>query len=157
MVSLRLWGLGQRWYFVSMVLGSVGYRTCCLLYITLASSLSSKHDFAHCRSSKQHAYCTSLLATDDFLLVFYGDFRSADGTIVVLQSAKFHTPNCSTIGADFHRAMAATVPAEKFLIGRRQQQFLLCFTVIATDNQWYRWQRWKADISQLNLPHGTNN
>ena len=32
-VSLKLWGLGLKWYFVSVVPGSVGFMTCCLLYI----------------------------------------------------------------------------------------------------------------------------
>jgi len=33
-------GLGLRWYFVSMVPGSVECKTCCLLYVTLVNSLS---------------------------------------------------------------------------------------------------------------------
>jgi len=40
-VSLKLWDLGLRWYFVSMVPGSVECMTCCLLYITLVNSWSS--------------------------------------------------------------------------------------------------------------------
>jgi len=40
-VSLNLWGLGLRRYFVSMVPGRVGCRTCWLLYITLVNTLSS--------------------------------------------------------------------------------------------------------------------
>ena len=40
-VSLKLWGLGLRWYYVSMVPWSEECRTCCLLYITLVNSVSS--------------------------------------------------------------------------------------------------------------------
>ena len=40
-VSLKLWGLGLRWYFEPIVPGSVECRRCCLLYITLVNSLSS--------------------------------------------------------------------------------------------------------------------
>jgi len=38
-VSLKLWGLGLRWYFVSMVPGSVECKTCCLLYVTLVNNM----------------------------------------------------------------------------------------------------------------------
>jgi len=54
-VSLKLWGLGLRLYFVSMVPGSVQFRTCCLLYCTLVNSLSS----ASSTSSSTVLWCCS--------------------------------------------------------------------------------------------------
>jgi len=54
-VSLKLWGLGLRWYFVSIVPESVECRTCCLMYLTLVNSLSS----ASSTSSSTVLWCCS--------------------------------------------------------------------------------------------------
>ena len=54
-VSLKLWGLGLRWYFESMVPGSVECKTCCWLWITLVNSLSS----ASSTSSSTVLWCCS--------------------------------------------------------------------------------------------------
>jgi len=53
--ELKIMGLGLRWYFVSMVPGSVECKTCCLLYITLVNSLSS----ASSTSSSTVLWCCS--------------------------------------------------------------------------------------------------
>jgi len=56
--ELKVMGFGVyslRWYFVSMVPGSVDCRTCCLLYITLVNSLAS----ASSASSSTVLWCCS--------------------------------------------------------------------------------------------------
>jgi len=54
--ELKIMGyIGLRWYFVSMVPGSVECKTCCLLYVTFVSSLSS----ASSASSSTVLWCCS--------------------------------------------------------------------------------------------------
>ena len=63
-------------------------------------------------------------------------------------------------GPDFNRGTVATAPGEKLLTGRRRpvrNLTLLLYDTIRYDTRCYFNVRSKADMSQLNLPHGTDN